>query len=390
METLAPAPAQADWTTAFADAVGGRAEAATDRGDAGLIGETAAGPGRRHAAHWRWTAARRRAPAWLTPLAAVLLGLSALISVRAADPDGGSDLWALLQSAGSHLLRWRWQFTAVVAALAALHYAATAVAARAAAGLRLPLAETMLVQLAASAANRISAAGLGGSATNARYFSRRGLPAAGALGAVAALGVLGAVADIAVLGLLVLVGPSLGLAGAANEIGVLAATASGAISPLHSRWTWLVVAAIAGGAVLTRAVWGPRIAGVARRSWSPVSDLLHSPARLSLLLAASGATTLILAFAFAASVAMIPGSSSTAGLGALLVGFMFGAAAGNAVPLPAGVGSTEAALVAVLMTAGSPAGPAVQVVIAYRILTFWLPPAAGLLALRRLRRRGAL
>ena len=51
--------------------------------------------------------------------------------------------------------------------------------------------EVLLVQLAASAANRLTPAGLGGSAVTARYYTRRGLDGPAAVGAVAALGAVG-------------------------------------------------------------------------------------------------------------------------------------------------------------------------------------------------------
>lgn len=329
-------------------------------------------------------------PLWALAGGALLLVASAVFSARVADSDSGYDLVGLLRAVGADLVRLRWQFTALVLVLAALHYAATALATRAAAGLRLPLAETILVQLAAAAANRISAAGVGAAAINARYFTRRGLPAASAIGAVAALAVLGALADLLVLGLIVLVGPWVGLSGVSHEITVVASRLGGLVTPLLSWWTWLLVAGILGVAVLLRRRFAARLAGSARRVWAPVACLLRRPRRLAVLLAASGATTLILAFAFVASVAMVPGPSAHLGTGALLVGFMFGAGASNAVPAPAGIGSTETALIAVLVTSGIPAAHAVETVILYRIVTFWLPPMLGLLATRRLHRLGAL
>ena len=304
-------------------------------------------------------------PRWLLATGSALVLVMAVLSARAVNADSGGDLVSMLATAGADVLRWRWQFAAVVAALAALHYAAAAaaVAARAAAGVRLPMREAVLVQLAASAANRISAAGVGGTAVNARYFSRRGLPIASAVGAIAALGALGAVADLAVLGLLVVVGPWLGLSGAAGEVGVLASAVTGLLGPLLSVWTWSAVLVAAGLLVLTRRRWSARFSSALRHVVRPLRALLAAPGRLCLLLAASGATTLILAIAFVASVDMVPGSSAHAGTAALLVGFMFGAAAGNAVPVPAGIGSTETALVTVLVAGGVPAGHAVQVVI---------------------------
>jgi uncharacterized membrane protein YbhN (UPF0104 family) len=69
---------------------------------------------------------------------------------------------------------------------------------------------------------------------------------------------------------------------------------------------------------------------------------------------------------------------------------MIGAAAGSAVPVPAGLGSTEAALVAVLVGLHVPAAHAVEEVLIFRTLTFWLPAIAGVLATRYLTKRNAL
>ncbi len=99
---------------------------------------------------------------------------------------------------------------------------------------------------------------------------------------------------------------------------------------------------------------------------------------------------MILAFAFAASVAMVPGPLPKAGLGALVIAFMLGTAAGTAIPLPAGLGSTEAALIAVLVSVHVPAAAAVQQVLIFRIITFWLPAGIGVFATHHLRRQAAL
>jgi uncharacterized membrane protein YbhN (UPF0104 family) len=98
----------------------------------------------------------------------------------------------------------------------------------------------------------------------------------------------------------------------------------------------------------------------------------------------------VLAFAFVATTAMVPGPRPAAGLAALVVAFMLGAAAGSAVPVPAGLGSTEAALAAVVVGAALPAAHAVEVVLVFRLITFWLPAVAGVLATRTLYRRRAL
>jgi uncharacterized membrane protein YbhN (UPF0104 family) len=69
---------------------------------------------------------------------------------------------------------------------------------------------------------------------------------------------------------------------------------------------------------------------------------------------------------------------------------MAGSAAGNAVPLPAGLGSTELALVAILVAGSLPTSRAVEIVLIFRLVTFWLPAAGGLLAARYLHRCSAL
>ena len=105
---------------------------------------------------------------------------------------------------------------------------------------------------------------------------------------------------------------------------------------------------------------------------------------------ASGATTLVLGFAFVASVWMVPGPIPSIGVGALLIGFMLGAARGSAVPVPAGLGSTEAALVAVVVAAHVPLAHAIEQVMIFRLITFWTPAVIGLFVSRRLNRNGAL
>jgi uncharacterized membrane protein YbhN (UPF0104 family) len=273
-----------------------------------------------------------------------------------------------------------------------LHYVATAIAARSAAGIPLPLGETLLVQLAAAAANRLTPAGVGGAAVTVRYFTRRGLRLPGALGAVAALSVLGAVADLIVLSILVLGGRWLGLSGGPQEIKLLATHLTHLVAPLASPWLWAGAIAVTTGlaVIWIRSGRAGHTRSRLKQFWTPVGCLLRRPSSLTTLVIASGATTLILGFAFIASTAMVPGPRPHTSLGALLIGFMIGAAAGSAVPVPAGLGSTEAALVAILVEVQVPASHAVEEVLIFRVLTFWLPAAFGLLATRRLNRLRAL
>lgn len=329
-------------------------------------------------------------PRLVTALLAAALLAALIVSWSTDERDSRTDLVGLAGSTLSAFVHLRWPFAVVVLALAVLHYLATAIAARTVAGVALPLRETMLVQFAAAAANRLTPAGLGGSALNVRYFTRRGQNASAAVGAVALLSVVAAIADLVVLCLLVLVGGWFGMSGSRRELSMLAHHVSTVLGPVRSPWLWLAVAggvALVGIAVrLTHRRARLSVAGL----WQPALRLARRPREFLILLAASGSTTLILAFAFAASTAMVPGPAPKIGLGALVIAFMLASAVGSAVPTPAGLGSSEAAFVAVLLSAQVPAAQALEEVLIYRLLTFWTPAAFGLFAARHLCRRKVL
>ena len=339
------------------------------------------GPRRRDSWGWRFGAA----------LVALLLVAAATASAASVDGDTGGDLLGLARLIGRDLLHVRWQFAAVVVALGCLHYVAAAIAARSACGVRLPLGETVLAQLAASTADRLTPAGVGAAAINTRYFHRRGLTLPSALGAVASLHILGPITDVAVLAFLVLAGSWVGLNGGGHEVGALTTKIAHSVTSLTSPWM------LAAAGVIVVLVLAHRYLRRSKRTgrdwstfWVPIRQLVTHPSRLVTLAAASGATTFILAFAFAASVAMVPGPRPVAGLGALMIAFMLGTAAGNALPIPGGLGTTEAALISVLAGLHVPIASAVQQVLIFRIITFWMPALIGIAAARKLRRRSAL
>ncbi|MFA1539088.1 lysylphosphatidylglycerol synthase transmembrane domain-containing protein [Actinomadura monticuli] len=274
----------------------------------------------------------------------------------------------------------RWEFLPALVLLCLLHYVCSAVALRGAAGRPLPLVATTLAQFTASAANRITPGGLGAVAVNTRYLVCRGLTLPRAAAAVAVLQVAGVPAD------LLLMGAVLGLGGGngrmLDALGEHAARAAGLVPPLPLL--------LAGGALLPAAVlWGRRAArsGAARRAAAGFTDLCRRPRDLLLTLAASAGTTFVLGVAFALAVLAVPGTATgPADALTLVAAYLVGAAAGAAIPLPGGVGSTETALVAALAALGIEAGPALQAVLLFRAITFWAPVPLGLLSYRTLRR----
>lgn len=333
-------------------------------------------------------AARPRA--WVILIGVTLLLVAALISAQHLDANTGQDLARLLRTAWDGITSLRWQFVIIVVLLAGLHYLATAIATRASAGVPLPLGETVLVQLAAAAANRITPAGIGGSAVTCRYFCRRGLDLPAAVGAVLVLRVLAAIAEAFVVGTLVFAGRKLGLGSTPSESALLTANLHALVAVVHSPMLWgaLAVASLVIGFMVRRQRSRRPIR--LEHLWYQIRTLASQPRSVFTMVAASATTTLILGFAFIATTHMVKGASPTASVASLLIAFMVGSALGGAVPVPAGLGSTEAALVAVLLSSGLPASQSIEVVLVFRIITFWSPAVVGVLATRHLHRRMAL
>jgi uncharacterized membrane protein YbhN (UPF0104 family) len=258
------------------------------------------------------------------------------------------------------------------------------------------LTEATMVQFVASVANRVTPAGAGGLAVNARYLARRGMPVPGAVGTLAGLHVLGALADLLLFTVVLAVAGG-GIGGGGTVLATLGSSVS-RIPGAVSRWPHFALPAGAAVLVALVAAWILRRrrarpgAGLrfAASALAAVVDVRRRPGDLATLLAASAGTTLMMGLAFAISVIAVPGGASIGKTGALLTAYLIGSAAGQALPVPAGMGSTEAALTAMLLAAQVPAVPAVQAVVLFRVMTFWAPVPVGALAARGLRRRGAL
>jgi uncharacterized membrane protein YbhN (UPF0104 family) len=338
---------------------------------------------------------------WLAALL-VATGL-VLLGTPLADGDVARDLLATAATTVRNLGRLPWQVAPVLLVVVCAHYVAAAIALRAAAGARLPLREVIWVQLAAATANRLTPAGLGGAAVNTRYLRRRDFRTTQALATVAVLGGLGALADIIVFACLALAGRWVGISGGSHELSALGAKLSGpwhtfASLPWPATAGTSVAIAIGVGAATRRARRARHrrqtaAANIDRSSSSAVRPilfaLLRQPRRVATIFSASAATTLLLAagFAFTALVASPP---SSANFGGLVIGYLIGGAVGTAVPTPAGIGSTEAALVAILLIAHIPLAVAIGAMLTFRLITFWVPAVVGLLAMRLLRRRRLL
>jgi undecaprenyl-diphosphatase len=267
--------------------------------------------------------------------------------------------------------RWEWLAAALLASAAT--YPAAALARLGSVEAPLPLGTTTAVQLAGSFVNRLTPASLGGAGLNERYLERQGLerPAAVAgVAAVSAAGVLVHGASLAVA--LILVGRA-------------------GIPSVHLPHRWpLLVAVVAGLSAVGLTLRAPlrrRLLSGLHQTSRALLATLRRPVRATQLLGGSLAVT-------AGYVLTLAICLHTFGAGVSLervaAAFLGGTALAAAAPTPGGLGAVEAALVAALTGLGAQVGPAVAGVLAFRLVTFWLPILPGWLALRSLRRHGAI
>nr|WP_130442885.1 lysylphosphatidylglycerol synthase domain-containing protein [Streptomyces sp. BK239] len=261
---------------------------------------------------------------------------------------------------------WPWLLAA--ACSTCLTWVAAAFTRQGAVVTRLPRRRLLATQFAAGAANHLLPTGLGASAVNLRFMTVCGVPLARSSAALALYGLAQTAARTALLGLLLLAFPG------ALRVGAL--LPDGALGPL--------LAALAGAAVLAAGA----LLGV-RRLRSAVCALLRTALTEARAVHARPARALALwggALAFpllqGASLAAVGRSLGLAVPPAhLLVAYLAASAAVALVPTPGGIGSLDAALVVALVAAGAPAAAATAAVLAYRIITVWLPLVPGTLTL---------
>lgn len=241
---------------------------------------------------------------------------------------------------------------------------------------RLRLGKTFLAQLSAAFATLVSPPTLGAVAINVRYLQRSKVPAAAAGASVAVSQVL---AFLIHVGLLFMFGVVAGTSDAftfdppkpvivaLGFIGVLLAL----LLPMPSIRRWLLARA------------RPSLDVVLPR----LSLLAQTPSKLAT--GVFGMVLLNLAFCVAlwASVRAFDGGGTFA---AIAIVYLAGSTLGSAAPTPGGVGAVETIMTAGLVAAGIESAIAVESVLMFRLLTFWLPTIPGYLSFQYLQRSGDL
>lgn len=304
-------------------------------------------------------AALRRVPL-RTVLCLLPLALVAVAAVRHRDvlTEGFGQLatarpaW-LLAAAGATCLTW----------------VAAALTRQGAVVERLPARRLLATQFAAGAANHLLPSGLGASAVNLRFMTVCGLPLARSSAALALYLLAESIGRVGLLAALLLAFPG------ALRLGPL--LPAGAAGPL------LLLAIGAAAVGVTAALLCVRrlraaVGSFLRTALGEARSVHRRPSRALALWGGS------LAFpALQASVLVAVGRAL--GLGVppwhMAVAYLAATVAVALIPTPGGVGSVEAALIVALVAAGGPAAVATAVVLAFRIITVWLPLLPGALTL---------
>jgi undecaprenyl-diphosphatase len=273
---------------------------------------------------------------------------------------------------------FRWPWLAVIGLAAAVTYAMAALSLMAASATSLRFGRTLSAQLAAAFTNRLVPAGVGAMATNVRYLERAGSNRPAAVTAVGADSLAGFVVH------------AIALTAAALVFRVSGQRFAIRGPDLPDDWALLVlvvvllsVVGLATGIPRLHRRWG----GAVRPAMEQLTALIRSPRRGTLLLGASAGVTAAYALALCAAVQASGGGVSLVSVVAVYLG---GSALAATAPTPGGLGALEAGLIAGLTSVGQPTAAAVASVLAFRLVTYWLPVLPGAVSFWALRRSGAL
>jgi putative heme transporter len=249
--------------------------------------------------------------------------------------------------------------------------------------------ESFLITMAGVAATRLLAtAGAGGIALTSWALRRLGLPArAVGQGLVAFMVVLYAVYMAALLVLGVGLGTGVLAGGGSPLLTLLPATLAAGLIALA------LTMARAPGRIEQRLASLAAGEGRMRRPPTWLGELLDGAGegvRFAIALVSRRPATLLAAVAWwgfdiAAVAAGFHAFGSTPEVTVLVLGYFVGML-GNLLPLPGGVGGVEGGMIGAYVAFGEPAGVALVAVLAYRLVSFWLPTVVGgpaYVALRR-------
>ncbi|MES4887794.1 lysylphosphatidylglycerol synthase domain-containing protein [Streptomyces sp. NPDC096012] len=261
---------------------------------------------------------------------------------------------------------WPWLLAA--AAATCLTWVAAAFTRQGAVVQPLPKGRLLAAQFAAGAANHLLPTGLGAGAVNLRFMTVCGVPLARSSAALALYLLAECVGRLGLLAALLVAFPD------ALRLGTL--LPHGSALPLLLGTAGLPAAAAA-VLVLVRRLRA-RVLAFAREALGEARSVHTRPARALALWGGSLAFPALQAAGLAAvgQALRLPVPPAHTALA-----YLAATAAVALVPTPGGLGSVEAALIVALVAVGGPAAVATAVVLAYRIITVWVPLVPGALTL---------
>ncbi|MGW7380973.1 lysylphosphatidylglycerol synthase transmembrane domain-containing protein [Streptomyces sp. NPDC054794] len=275
---------------------------------------------------------------------------------------------SLLAEGFGHLRTASWPWLLVAAGATCLTWVAAAFTRQGAVMQPLPKRRLLLTQFAAGAANHLLPTGLGSSAVNLRFMTVCGVPLARSSAALALYLLAECVGRVGLLAALLIAFPD------ALQVGTL--LPHGALGPLLLGVGVLLLVA-AGALLLIRRV-RTAVFSFVRTALGEARSVHTRPSRALALWGGSLAFPALQAAGLAAvGVALqlpIPPAH-------MALAYLAATVAVALVPTPGGLGSVEAALIVALVAAGGPAAVATAVVLAYRIITVWVPLLPGALTL---------
>ncbi|MEU5533527.1 lysylphosphatidylglycerol synthase transmembrane domain-containing protein [Streptomyces sp. NPDC020362] len=232
----------------------------------------------------------------------------------------------------------------------------------------LPRWRLLATQFAAGSANHLLPTGLGAGAVNLRFMTVCGVPLARSSAALALYLLAESVGRLSLLAALLLAFPD------ALQLGALVpAGAAGPMLTVAGAVPAVAVTALA----LVRRLRTPVIRFV-RTALGEARSVHTRPARA---LALWGGSLAFPALQAAGLVAVGRSLGLTVPPAHMALAYLAATVAVALVPTPGGLGSVEAALIVALVAAGGPVAVATAVVLAYRIITVWVPLVPGALTL---------
>ncbi len=255
---------------------------------------------------------------------------------------------------------------------------AGALAVSEAAPIPVPYARLALLEFAITFVNLAVPSTAARVAVNIRFFQRNGLDRTTAIGVGGLDSVAGFVAQI---GLIVgIVG--FGLGSLDMNIGASAPDFNASLILIL-----LAALAVAVAIVAFTPKFRDPVVAVVKTTWTKIGPLVNSPRRLISVIAANVLVQLLFSLT---SYTVLRAFGQEVGFADVILVNECVALFAGLMPVPGGVGVTEAALTAGYTAIGVDSSTAMAAALCYRLVTFYIPPCFGYFALRDLRRQHLL